>query len=1666
MKRIILIIFLLTLGLSSRAQYGNEWIDYNKSYYKIETARDGIYRISYADLVSVGFPVNSVDPRRIQLFYRGNEVAIHIQGQGDAVFNPNDYIEFYGRKNEGLRDQQLYQPAASQPHPYYNLFTDTTAFFLTYHLTPATGRRMDSYFRNNVDNIPPESSHRQDILRLNTDQYALGKSFSIDDVTQYTYFDEGEGWTGLRFQEGQNRSYQLTGVTDIIGGGNLELEVLLTGRDDLPHNATILAGPDAASLRELGVVSWSEYESTLFTSSLNNTDIAGDGTVQVRIVCNGVSGGNDLISVGYVRITFDQGFSARNSTAEFNIEATTGFPDAFLELTDIPAGALLYDISDISAVERVGYVSNGTNGSAVVRDAGAGVKLMLTAEFLVPSVSRASMRRVDLTSANFLIISHKHLRKPTGNSQDPVRDYAAYRASADGGGYDTLTVNVDELFDQFNYGETSPLAVYNFLEKAVAEGDFSYLFLIGKGMDASVNFHRNPQGYIEEDVFGTTYRMRDLVPSAGMPGSDMHFTAGLGGQPHVPAIPTGRIPAVNAGQVLAYLNKVRSMESQPFDDLYRKDLLHLSGGLSSLELVVFNRYMNDFADIAENIYFGGEVATVRKDNTEEVQLINISDEVNDGLNLVTFFGHSAPFITDIDIGYVSDPSMGYNNPDKYPMFLVNGCQAGQFFSESVVFGEDWTLAQNKGSVGFIAHSSFGFSSSLRRYTEMFYETLYGDSVFLTKGVGDIQKEVARLYINQVGNAAVNVAQVEQMVLLGDPAVPVFGAPLPDYETNSNQLFITTPNDEPITNQLEEIFMNVIVRNFGQARNDSLRIEVTRTLRDNTMETFDSVFYQVYYRDTLQVRIPMDANAFGNNQFQVLIDPENDREELNENNNSGILNFFIPSNATQNLFPANFGIVNSQTVTLTTSSTSPFSQNRSYTFEIDTSSVFNSPVRQTTTVQGNALASWQVTLLSSGAADSAVYYWRTRYTDPGEGESEEWQTTSFAYIENGPEGWTQREFPQFVQNRYAGLEPDADRRILKFAETPVDVTVYTGGSSSDVTNQDVSLRVGGAEYIIFGQECADNTFNIVAFDRTTAVPYLALPFQVADPRTCGRQPQIINTYTNASIASGSGDLFAYIDAVDIGDPVLAFTIGYPGFAGWSAALRNKLTLIGLAADEIDNWTPGEPVIIIGRKGSAPGTASIIRSEGIPLEEQDLTLIETIIGYQTSAILESTLIGPASEWGELLFHISREINDDVKLDLLGVGLHGAETEIRTDITSGSEDLSAIDPVQYPYLRLRLAVADETDFTAPVVNDWLVSYETVPEGIILASSVAPPQVVLDEGETIENEFKFVNIGDKEFTDSLAVTYELFNRTTRTMLEDEFRISAPAPGDTTRFSVLTETSDNAGTIDYQVFVNPFILPEQYYDNNVIDLGAYLQVNADNINPVIDVVFDGEYIMDGDIVSPTPLITARMMDNNDFLLKQDTTGVNLLFKENCQGCTFRRIPFSSPLLTWYAAGDDEPYRIEFRPERLENGLYSLQLQAEDASGNKAGEEPYEINFEVINESTITNFYPYPNPFSTSTRFVFTLTGAEIPSGIKIQIMTVTGKVVREITQDELGPVHIGNNITDYAWDGTDEFGDQLANGVYLYRVLLRQTGEAFEHRSTGGDAAFDKGVGKLYILR
>ena len=269
----------------------------------------------------------------------------------------------------------------------------------------------------------------------------------------------------------------------------------------------------------------------------------------------------------------------------------------------------------------------------------------------------------------------------------------------------------------------------------------------------------------------------------------------------------------------------------------------------------------------------------------------------------------------------------------------------------------------------------------------------------------------------------------------------------------------------------------------------------------------------------------------------------------------------------------------------------------------------------------------------------------------------------------------------------------------------------------------------------------------------------------------------------------------------------------------------------------------------------------------------------------------------------------------------------------------------------------------------------------------------------------------------------------------------------------------------------NAYDQREQYHWNNIATLR--FETLKDRENPVLDVTFDGVHILDGDIVSAQPEIKLHLDDENTTLLFDDISDTALikviLFRPN--STEEERVPFRDSTGTEImqfipTQGSENVCKVLWHPRFLEDGVYTLVVQARDVSRNESGAHDYKVKFEVINKPTITEVLNYPNPFTTSTRFVFTLTGSEVPTGMRIRIMTISGRVVREIMVNELGPLHIGRNITDYAWDGRDQFGDQLARGVYLYQVVAQLHGQDIEYRETRAGGFFTKGFGKMYLLK
>jgi len=491
------------------------------------------------------------------------------------------------------------------------------------------------------------------------------------------------------------------------------------------------------------------------------------------------------------------------------------------------------------------------------------------------------------------------------------------------------------------------------------------------------------------------------------------------------------------------------------------------------------------------------------------------------------------------------------------------------------------------------------------------------------------------------------------------------------------------------------------------------------------------------------------------------------------------------------------------------------------------------------------------------------------------------------------------------------------------------------------------------------------------------------------------------------------------------------------------------------------------LIAGTKGAKPGKA---------IDEQYTTKQDTLLQSGVSITTtnsigsyQSQVIGPSKKWRQLTL-VTEGINTNNALisnsyNVLGIDKDGKKSTLVSNFKEPSLDLSFVDANKYPYLQLELLTQNKKTFTPAKPRRWIVNYDYLPEGLINTKlAYTFKSDTLAQGDMLDFEIGYQNIS-KLALENVIVSFEVQNANREIKFSVQDTIKPLAPGES---SVLKKSINSNNLLNENKLIvrtNPgFKVPELYSFNNNFEKSFF--VEGDFERPIMEVSFDGQRILNGDIISPKPTIVITGKDNNNFFLINDPSFFEIyLQKPDTIGLL--KIDELTPGFTFYSATTNaHTARIEYKPRKLQDGMYTLSIQLRDASGNTSGNVAYKVTFEVVGESSISSFYPYPNPFSNEMKFVFTLTGEKIPDDIVIQLMTVSGKIVREVHKDELGALKIGNNISTFSWDGTDTYGNKLANGVYLYRVKTVLDGSLLKHRNTSADNAFKENFGKIYILR
>ncbi|EJF09784.1 C25 family cysteine peptidase [Pontibacter sp. BAB1700] len=1675
------------LGLQSVAfaqsptPYGNEWIDYNKTYYKLKVVNTGLHRLSYGFLDSLGLA--GTNPQHFQLFRRGKEVAIYVAGEADGRLDREDFVEFYGERNDGRLDQDLYKNPAHQPHQLYSLYTDTAAYFLT--VNPAGGKRMQQ-----VNPSPAGKTPEPYVLRKVT-QYFVDRYY--DGITYHTVVKAQQAWMDRRGSfsatgSASAKSYNLTSVTNLVmTGPKPVIQFNLIGINGGTQTGLINVVPSSGGARQISSFMFGAYGYQHVNGQIEFTDILPDGRVTFQVVPNTVQKSN--VSMSNMRLTFPQRPILTTNSIIFFTDSTRS-ENPYFEVGAAPVESFAYDVSDPHNPVRIeGNMSGNGKGFVVPTNLKNSHRVLVanSAKAFKPTGKVESLRFREVSPANhdYIIITNKRLMKVAAGTQRPAPlEYASYRASSAGGGYDTLLVNMDQIVNQFHYGEFSSNAIRKFMSYMLTSNRPKHLFIIGKGMK-----YAHPDYRSIKDAYWTGTHNRysfyhingrhpkvhemDLVPTGMLPASDVFFTFDFRNNSYEPRVPTGRLPATSAENVIAYLNKVKEHEALPEGLAWRKNILQLGGGDRD-EVHIYKDFLSAYKPIAEGLFFGGNVIEkYRSDMSTPSNYVNVSAEVNSGVSLITFFGHSSVEVSDLEIGFASENLNGYRNKGKYPVILMNGCYSGDaFIYNRVSFGEDWLLTPDRGAISFMAESYIGGNKPLDAFTTRFYRTTFQDNTFYGRTIGEIHKEtISKMYKEyRVGDIDVNIATMTQMVLQGDPAVKIYAPDKPDYAFEDNNASISDGSGGNAIAASNQFVFKINTINLGKALPDSISVGIKRILPDGKELPIVPVRIKpIYFKEQINLEIPnTDTTGAGMNRFEIVLDNTKQVEELNESNNTLQFSAFLPKSGLSILAPMNFAIVNSTNVNLVVQSTQLSSEPKGVHFELDTTSSFNSSIKKTYQASPGAVPSWNVTIpVQNFDTDSTVFFWRARFDSFVPGEDTLWVKSSFRYIKNSEGGWSQSHVDQLLNSEVQNTII-VENKKWDFSPLARNIQIRTVGGDGNFNMPAHGVYIDGISQMdnacggfksskaprMYFFVLDNHTLNNIVVPGFSPCRYMDNLYQFGD-------------LNNATVRA---NMQRFIEAIPTNSYVVVVSVHQVPFEQFSPELRNAFKSIGanlISNGEINN---GYPYGLIGKKGVESVNIKEITadlSSEIPPRLQDIVLESMIYSKNTQGSITSSIIGPALSWGSLYHNIERykDGNDSYALNLYGISPDGNRELLNNNVTSKTFDLSSLSADQYPKLQLQAILTDTEDRSAPQLKQWMVYYQAAPEGVIRPDlvEVSEEKVVQQASRgRIELPMAFQNVTPYAFRDSITVETTLTGQGIEPRVS-RFKIEALDGNKTAIFDYTMSTSDLDGNYKLTVFVNPNMQPEQQYQNNIYEVNFSVK---SKLHPIMDVAFDGVHIMDGELVAPSPLISITMRDENKHVYLESADAMQVTLVDEMNNQKDISIGNNPGEVQVFPASEKNDFRFEYKPKRLENGRYKLVVRGKDVTGKSSGLSPYEINFEVENESKITNFYPYPNPFSTKTQFIFTLTGGVIPDQFKIQIMTVTGKVVKEIMREEIGPIRIGNNKTEYAWDGTDMYGDKLANGVYLYRVVMPKDTEEMKHIWKKGDKGFVNGYGKIYILR
>ncbi len=604
-------------------------------------------------------------------------------------------------------------------------FSDQNVFWLE----RGSGLAMETFVGGNAGPAPDGSTYKESIhFEGNRYAFLAPSSKPLGDIWFWDYVEAGAG----------AKSFPVD-VPGVSASGTATLTVTLQGATDTSadydHHAIV-----SLNGREIGGDFWDGMDAHTFEISFAPSLLnVGGNTISV-------SGALDMgapYSIFYVEsfdLSYRREYKALNNVllcrGDGNpVISVTGFTDPQVVILDVSGPdrpkQVLGVAPDVSG--RVTFVPRSATNTYLLSGLNAALRPLAVVG------DRPAQLKGQGVAAEYLVIAPEELKSS-------AQELADYRKSK---GLTAKVVTLEDIYETFNFGAPSPLAVRDFLAYAYANWGTKkpkYAVLVGKGT------------YDYNDYLGYGDNLFPVILAKtpqGLCAADKTF-GDVTGKNGLPEIAIGRLPAVTDAELRVMIDKIKAYESG-------------QGSWTGRALLIaddtddggdFAQGSDDLAGLAlgfhpETFYFSGSAAETRS---------KLIAAWNAGAALVNYCGHAGlNQLAAENIFDVSD-AQSLQNGGQLPLTVMLTCVAGRFELPGYLSLAEALMAnENGGAVAGLAPSGAGMHADSLRLGEEFYKAaLRGQGTT----VGQALLTAMKNYL-QTGGAAylLNVYN-----WLGDPAL--------------------------------------------------------------------------------------------------------------------------------------------------------------------------------------------------------------------------------------------------------------------------------------------------------------------------------------------------------------------------------------------------------------------------------------------------------------------------------------------------------------------------------------------------------------------------------------------------------------------------------------------------------------------------------------------------------------------------------------------------------------------------------------------------------------------------------------------------------------------------------------------------------------------------------